>query len=104
MEHGLENVALFDINPSHAEAEINKLRADFPKSKVLARKVDVTDAKDVEVGVASAVEEFGAIHILCCFAGVVGCTHAIDMSVEEWRRVVDINATGSFLCAKAAAK
>lgn len=46
----------------------------------------------------------GSIDILLCFAGVVGCLHAIEMTPEQWRRTIDINTTGSFLCAQAAAK
>jgi sorbose reductase len=41
---------------------------------------------------------------LLCFAGVVGCQHALAMTAAEWRRVLDINTTGAFLCAQAAAK
>jgi sorbose reductase len=35
---------------------------------------------------------------------VVSCVHAIDITPEEWRQTLDINTTGSFLCAQAAAK
>jgi sorbose reductase len=46
----------------------------------------------------------GSVDHLLCFAGVVGCQHAIDMTAAEWRRTLDINTTGSFLCAQACAK
>jgi NAD(P)-dependent dehydrogenase (short-subunit alcohol dehydrogenase family) len=46
----------------------------------------------------------GSIDSLLCFAGIVSCQHAIEMGADEWRRVLDINTTGSFLCAQAAAK
>jgi NAD(P)-dependent dehydrogenase (short-subunit alcohol dehydrogenase family) len=49
-------------------------------------------------------ELLGSVDILLCFAGVVGCTHAIDMAAAEWRRTFDINTTGSFLCAQAVAR
>lgn len=42
--------------------------------------------------------------MLCCFAGIVGVTHALDMSAAEWRRTHDINLTGSFLCAQGVAR
>jgi sorbose reductase len=61
-----------------------------------------------EHGIASAVESaakvLGSIDILLCFAGVVGCTHALEMPADEWRRTHEINLTGSFLCAQAAAR
>lgn len=62
------------------------------------------DAAQIQQAVATTMQELGSIDILCCFAGVVGCTHAIDVSPEEWRRTFDINTTGSFLCAQAVAK
>jgi NAD(P)-dependent dehydrogenase (short-subunit alcohol dehydrogenase family) len=46
----------------------------------------------------------GSVDHLLCFAGVVGCQHALDMTAAEWRRVLDINTTGGFLCAQAVAK
>jgi len=45
----------------------------------------------------------GGIDILCCFAGVVGCVHSMNAKASEWRKVLDVNLTGSFLCAQAAA-
>lgn len=63
--------------------------------------VDVTDADEVQQAVELAVRELGSVDILCCFAGIVGCTHAVEMGAEEWRRMVEVNTTGSFLCAQA---
>jgi len=73
-------------------------------SKVITKTVNVTDADAIKTATAESAEELHGINILCCFAGIVGCTHAIDMSPEEWRRTLDINTTGAFLCAQAAAK
>ena len=104
LEHGLGGLALFDVNPSHASSEIQQLRSDFSEATIITKKVDVTDAVQVEKATTEAASELGSVDILCCFAGVVGCTHAIDMSPEEWRRALDINTTGSFFCAQAAAR
>lgn len=104
LEHGASGVALFDINPAHADAQIQKLRTDFPEQQIIAKKVNVTDAESVNAAVRETAAELGSVDVLACFAGVVGCTHALDMSVEEWRRVMDINSTGAFLCAQAVAK
>lgn len=56
------------------------------------------------MAVESTVKVLGSVDILCCFAGVVGCTHAIEMKADEWRRTHEINLTGSFLCAQAVAR
>jgi sorbose reductase len=83
---------------------IAALRTDFPQAKILTVKVDVTDADNVNTAVDVATKELGSIDILCCFAGVVGCVHAIDITPEAWRRTLEINTTGAFLCAQAVAK
>ncbi|KAF2091953.1 NAD(P)-binding protein [Saccharata proteae CBS 121410] len=104
LEHGVTGLGLFDINPAQAEEKIQTLRSDFPSVKIVTKKVNVTDAENIGSAVAETAQELGSIDMLCCFAGVVGCTHAIDMSPEEWRRTMDINSTGAFLCAQAVAR
>jgi sorbose reductase len=66
--------------------------------------VDVRDSKSVDDAMETTVEKFGAVNVLCCFAGVVSCGASVDIDVEEWRRVLDINCTGNFLCAQAFAR
>ncbi|KAI4228539.1 MAG: hypothetical protein L6R36_001576 [Xanthoria steineri] len=104
LEHGLSGLALFDLNPAHSSTEIDDLHKDFPNAKIITQQVNVIDAEQVQQAVAATVQELGSVDVLCCFAGVVGCTHAIDVSSKEWRRTFDINTTGSFLCAQAVAK
>lgn len=104
LEHGLTGLALLDLDPSHASAGIDELRKDFPHTTILTKVVDVTNAADVGTIVTVVAEELGSIDILICFAGVVGCQHAVDMTPEEWKRTLDVNTTGAFLCAQAVAK
>jgi len=44
------------------------------------------------------------VDILCSYAGIVSCMHGLDMDAVTFRRTMDVNATGSFICAQAAAK
>lgn len=104
LEHGLAGLALLDLDPSHAQDDIDSLKTDFPNAKILALKVDVTNADQLQSTVELVAEELGSVDIMCCFAGVVGCTHAVDMKPEEWKRTLDINTTGTFLSAQAAAR
>lgn len=104
LEHGLTGLALFDVNPTHALAEINALKLDFPDAKILQYRVDVTDEENLVLAMNLVGREIGIINILCCFAGVVGCTHAVEMTAKEWKRTLDINTTGSFLSAQAVAR
>ena len=104
LEHGLSGLALFDLNPSHATAQIDALKKDFPTSNILPVKVDITNAKELQSAVDMTIKELGSVDILCCFAGVVGCTNAAEMSPEEWRQTLEINTTGAFLSAQAVAR
>ena len=72
----------------------------------LALVADVSRGKEVEAAVAKTLEKFGKIDILVHAGGIRGAmtTKIIDLTEEEWRNSLDINLTGSFLIAKAAAK
>ena len=66
--------------------------------------VNITDDSAVRHAILETATLLGSIDILLCFAGVVGCIHAVDMTGMEFKHVLDINTTGSFLCAQAVAK
>ncbi|KAF2130449.1 NAD(P)-binding protein [Dothidotthia symphoricarpi CBS 119687] len=104
LEHGASGLALWDMNPDQAFESVKLLHAKFPDRRIITEVVDVRDEAQIASAIESTVKVLGSIDMLCCFAGVVGCTHAIDMAAAEWRRTHDINLTGSFLCAQAAAR
>jgi len=69
----------------------------------LGLQVDVTDEASVAEMTARVVEDLGGLHALVCSAGVVGRNaYAWETSLEEWRQVLDVNATGVWLCNRAA--
>ncbi|KAE8394143.1 hypothetical protein BDV23DRAFT_147950 [Aspergillus alliaceus] len=104
LEHGLNGLMILDRDPLISEKEINELRTRFPKANIATLKVDVTD----EVAVDSAFEEttrvLGSVDTLLCFVGVVGCVESLEMPISQWRKIIDINTTGSFISAQAAAR
>jgi NAD(P)-dependent dehydrogenase (short-subunit alcohol dehydrogenase family) len=64
-------------------------------------RVDVTDAESIQALVAQTREAFGRLDILVNNAGtVVGPSPVIQMEEAAWRRTLEINATGTFLCCK----
>ena len=67
-------------------------------------RADVTDAASVEAMIARAKDAFGRLDILVNNAGAaIGPAPVVQMAEEAWRRTLEINATGTFLCCKAAA-
>jgi NAD(P)-dependent dehydrogenase (short-subunit alcohol dehydrogenase family) len=71
--------------------------------KVLVLPTDVTDATAVGNMVHRAVAHFGRLDVLFNNAGTAApATPTDELDVELWRRVIDTNLTGVFLCAQAA--
>lgn len=104
LEHGLQGLAIFDVNPDEAAACISRLKADFPSVAIQFAKVDITHADEVDAAVEEVARTMGHINIFANFAGIVSCDHALDMSAAEWRRVVEVNTTGAFLAARSVAR
>jgi NAD(P)-dependent dehydrogenase (short-subunit alcohol dehydrogenase family) len=62
---------------------------------------DVTSADDVAAAFAQVARRLGSPSLLVNAAGIVDWEDSLDVSPESWRRVVDINLTGTFLCCQA---
>ncbi|MGH3135669.1 MAG: SDR family NAD(P)-dependent oxidoreductase [Gaiellaceae bacterium] len=68
----------------------------------LALSGDVSRSSDVDDAVARATEALGPIDILVCSAGVPGSSlRTVEVTDDEWRRVMGINADGVFFCNRA---
>lgn len=104
LEHGLQGLMIFDINPDNSKKEIAQMQAKFPNAKILTQKVDITDEVAVQKAMEETVRVLGSIDSLVCFVGIVGCVETLEMPVSQWRKVLDVNTTGSFICAQAAAR
>jgi NAD(P)-dependent dehydrogenase (short-subunit alcohol dehydrogenase family) len=96
--HGVD-VALVDlldeVGPSAAAlAQEHGVRA-------LGAAADVTAAEDVAAAFARVAAELGSPSLLVNAAGITVWEDALDATAESWRRVIDINLTGTFLCCQA---
>ncbi|SPO01690.1 probable dehydrogenases with different specificities (related to short-chain alcohol dehydrogenases) [Cephalotrichum gorgonifer] len=104
LEHGLSGLTIMDINPSGSQKDIAALQSKFPAAKIRTLAVDVTDEVAVDAAVEEAARELGSVDILVSFVGVVGCVETLQMPVPQWRKIIDINTTGVFICAQAVAR
>ena len=93
------NVVIGDVLIEEAKAMATKLTST--DVKVIAVKTDVSRKADADNLVATTLAEFGKIDILVNAAGVVGDYDFVDLEEEEWDRIMDINAKGTYLVAKA---
>jgi 2-dehydro-3-deoxy-L-rhamnonate dehydrogenase (NAD+) len=92
-------VTLWDRDQEMLRSTAEELKA---WGEVAAAVVDVVDAAGVEAAAAEATSRFGGIDILVANAGIAGPTMPTwEYPPEEWRRVIDIDLTGAFLCCRA---
>ncbi len=68
----------------------------------VAIAADVSDENHVTAMFEKAVAKFGTVHILVNNAGIQSDSNFTDMTVAQWKKVLDVNLTGQFICAKAA--
>ncbi|NQT60732.1 MAG: SDR family oxidoreductase [Bacteroidetes bacterium] len=96
------DVAIVDIDLSKAEETAEVLRKTG--SRTLAIKCDVTDPQNVTEMIQQIVKTWNRLDIAFNNAGICINTPALDMTFEEWNRVLDINLTGVFLTCQAAGR
>jgi NAD(P)-dependent dehydrogenase (short-subunit alcohol dehydrogenase family) len=84
------------------EAHAAQLHAEHPEGENLVATCDVTSEADVHALIGAAVGRFGGLDILVNTAGVIGPieTPAQDVSVDDFRAVLDVNVLGTFLPCK----
>ena len=68
------------------------------------REVDVSDAEAVRAAIDAAASGQGRLDVLVNAAGVVGRFPALEVTPQEWNRVLDVNLKGTFFACQAAAR
>jgi NAD(P)-dependent dehydrogenase (short-subunit alcohol dehydrogenase family) len=97
------SLALIDID----EFGVNQFKRELQTEgfdDVVAIPTDISSADSVDAAFAIIDEELPAVVGLVNLAGIPCPTALLDLSIEEWNRVLAVNATGSFLMLKAAAQ
>ncbi|MEU0069876.1 SDR family oxidoreductase [Streptomyces sp. NPDC006332] len=72
--------------------------------RAYAHEADVSQEDQVVDMVSRMVKEFGTIDVMVANAGLQRDAAITEMTVDQWRKVLDVNLTGQFLCAREAAK
>ncbi|MGE4271739.1 MAG: SDR family NAD(P)-dependent oxidoreductase [Desulfitobacterium sp.] len=93
-------VMIADWNLEAAEATVKEISDNGGVTEAI--KVNVANSADVKLMVDTTIEKWGTVDILINNAGIsTGPIMIEDMSEEDWRRVIDVDLTGIFLCCKA---
>lgn len=69
---------------------------------VTERAGDVADPETARAAVRDAVERHGRLDVLCNVAGILRFAHTHEHPLDDWRRILDVNLTGTFLMCRAA--
>jgi NAD(P)-dependent dehydrogenase (short-subunit alcohol dehydrogenase family) len=96
------NVVVADINLENCEKVASEISAKGVKS--IAIKCDVSKKEEVDDLIAKTIEKFEKLDILVNNAGIFPFKPFLEMTEEDWDKVIDINLKSIFLCSQAAAK
>lgn len=92
-------VVAVDVNPAAAEETVSLIRAE--KGVAQAVQADAGRLADLERMVKTTLSAYGRIDILHYNAGIAVVGGCVELSEEEWNRVLRVNLTGCFLACKA---
>jgi glucose 1-dehydrogenase len=101
-EAGAAVVVNYVAGEENAARVVSDIRA--AGGRAIAIKADVSDEDEVRTMFQRAIAEFGTIDILVNNAGLQKDAPFHEMTLAQWRRVIDVNLTGQFLCAREAVR
>ena len=90
------NIAIWDWNIDAAQALVDEITA--MGRKVVVCKVDVSNRNDIDAAVKTVHEKLGPVSILVNNAGVSPEKDFVDITMDDWNKVFDINLKGMFMC------
>ncbi len=89
-------------HPEGADAIVRAI--ELAGGRAFAVRADVSSEDAVHAMFAEVIERYGTVHILVANSGIQQDARFLDMTLAQWQRVLDVNLTGQFLCAQAAAR
>jgi sorbose reductase len=96
------HVALLDVLPDVTDSAARL--ANVTSANTASGVTDVTSAESVQAAFESVTAELGTPQILVTAAGITVWNDTVDVSAEEWRRVMAVNVDGTFLALQAFAR
>ncbi|MFM0351591.1 SDR family NAD(P)-dependent oxidoreductase [Paraburkholderia sp. RL17-347-BIC-D] len=103
LAHQMVSIVVADVNIDNAKRVAGQI--EQAGGKATAIRIDVSNADSIERAFSLAEDwNGGAVDILVNSAGIMGVKPILAYPIDEWERVMSVNVTGSFLCAKRAGK
>jgi len=101
VEEGARALIISDVHPERLDKAVTALGALQPGCSVKGKLADVTNEKQVQSLVEFAEQNCGGVDVLVNNAGLGGSRLLVDMSDDEWQRVLDITLTGTMRMTRA---
>ncbi|HEU4620152.1 MAG TPA: glucose 1-dehydrogenase [Gammaproteobacteria bacterium] len=113
---GLGRAAAVALGRAGAAVAVNHLPGDRTAAEEVVREIergggrarpvcaDVSRERDVAAMFGEIVGDFGTLHVLVNNAGIEDGAPFAQLTLEQWQRVIDVNLTGQFLCAREAVR
>jgi glucose 1-dehydrogenase len=94
------------VNYSHDAEGADKVVKTIADAggQAYAVQADVSKEDQVQAMFKQAIDKFGTLHIVVANAGIQVDAPLLDMTLEQWQKVIDVNLTGQFLCLREAAR
>jgi len=92
----------YNRSPQSADEVVSQIKANGGKAQAV--QADVSDFKQAQELVKTAVDSMGGLDILVNNAGITRDTLIMMMSEEDWNNVIDTNLKSTFNCSKAAVR
>jgi 3-oxoacyl-[acyl-carrier protein] reductase len=100
LEEGARAVVVGDTHEGRLAEARETLSAEFGSDRVVTAVSDVTEEADVQA-LLDLAEPFGGVEVMINNAGLGGTASVLDMTDDQWGRVIDISLTGTFRCIRA---
>lgn len=101
LSEGAKGILAFDNHAENLAASAAEWGAG---ERVLTHVGDVCSRDSVQAALDAAVQAWGRVDVLCNIAGIALECHFLDIEPSDWKRVIDINLTGSFNVAQIVAR
>jgi 3-oxoacyl-[acyl-carrier protein] reductase len=100
LEEGARAVVIGDTHERRLAEAQESLSAEFGADRVVTTISDVTDEAQVQA-LLDLADPFGGVDVMINNAGLGGTANVLEMTDDQWSRVIDISLTGTFRCIRA---
>jgi 3-oxoacyl-[acyl-carrier protein] reductase len=100
LEEGAKAVVIGDTHERRLAEAQESLGAEFGADRVVTTISDVTDEAQVQA-LLDLADPFGGVDVMINNAGLGGTANVLEMTDDQWSRVIDISLTGTFRCIRA---